>query len=158
MATGYYRNQLELLKDKTTLNVQFTDYAGNKTKSMQVNSESIDTLIFFLKGEKRRINEEILATEKELMTSVLFKRDGTEVCAIMPYEISDRQGNMTCYAHVGQHSACSPDYVNGLKNATESEYAALKLELETVGYKINVIKKVVYDKYIKAYAKLLKCE
>ena len=158
MATDYYRNQLQLLKDKTTLNVQFTDYAGNKTKSMQVNSESIDTLIFFLKGEKKRINEELMATEKELKTSVLFKREGAEICAIMPYELADRQGNMTSYAHIGQHSACSPDYANGLKNATASEYAALKLELETAGYKIKVIKKVVYVKYIKAYAKLLKCE
>lgn len=158
MATDYYHNQLDLLKDKTTLNVQFTDYAGNKTKSMQVNSESIDAFIYFLKREKRRINDEILATEKELMTSVLFKVEGSEVCAVMPYEIFDRQGNMTNYAHVGQHSACSPDYVNKLKNATESEYAVLKSELETAGYKINVIKRITYDKYVKAYAKLLKFE
>jgi hypothetical protein len=154
--SNYYSAQLALLKDKTTLSVQFTDYAGNKTKVMQVNSESVDNLIFFLKGERRRISEEISATEKELMTSIIFKKEGTEVCAVMPYEIADRQGNVTSYAHVGQHSACSLDYVNKLKNAKEEEYATLKSELESAGYKINVIKKIVYGKYVNAYAKVLK--
>jgi hypothetical protein len=159
MATNYYHNQLELLKDKTTLNVQFTDYAGNKTKSMGVNGESIDTLINFLKGEKTRINKQILLNEKELMTEVLFKRDGSEIFAVMPYDICDRQGNMTTYAHVGQHSSCRPDYVKRCKNANKSEYAELKKELESIGYKLNVIKKISREKYIekciKAYPNIL---
>jgi hypothetical protein len=126
MATNYYHNQLELLKDKTTLNVQFTDYLGNKTKSI---------------------------VEKELMTEVLFKRDGSEIFAVMPYDICDRQGNMTMYAHIGQHSSCSPDYVKRCKNANKSEYAELKKELETIGYKLNVIKKISREKYIEKYIK-----
>jgi hypothetical protein len=126
MATNYYHNQLELLKDKTILNVQFTDYLGNKTKSID---------------------------EKELMTEVLFKRDGSEIFAVMPYDICDRQGNMTMYAHIGQHSNCSPDYVKKCKNANKSEYAELKKELETIGYKLNVIKKISREKYIEKYIK-----
>lgn len=159
MSTTYYADQLtNRLKNKTTLKVKFLDYDGNGTNWMDVNSESIDTLINFLKGEKRRINEEIAATEKELTTEVIFKKEGTEVTAVMPYEIFDRLGNMTNYAHVGQHSACSPEYVKKLRNATEEEYTKLKSELEAAGYKIKVIKKVEYGKYIQAYTKVLRNE
>jgi hypothetical protein len=159
MSTTYYHDQLtNRLNNKTTLKVQFTDYDGNKTNCLDVNSESIDTLIHFLKGEKRRINEEIAATEKELTTEVIFKKEGTEVTAVMPYTIHDRLGNMTNYAHVGHHSACSPEYVKKLRNATEEEYTKLKSELEAAGYKIKVIKKIEYGKYIQALAKELRNE
>ena len=45
----------------------------------------------------------------------------------------------TCYAHVGQHSACHIDYAKESRKATEQEYNALKTELESIGYNLQII-------------------
>lgn len=45
---------------------------------------------------------------------------------------------MTCYAHVGQHSACTPEYIAELTEATPEQYADLKAELESIGYKLKM--------------------
>ena len=80
-----------------------------------------------------------------------FKGDfADQVTAVFPYQIEDHL-NTLCYSHVGQHSACHIDYVHGSKPATESEYQALKQELESIGYELNIIKKRNHKKYLKAY-------
>ena len=155
MATNYYQDQMLRLTDKTTVTVHFSDYSGNATKYMQLNTESIDVFINFLQAEKKRMQKEIKATEEEFKTVVVFKKEGTEVCAFMPYEISDRQGNITCYAHVGQHSAASLKYAKKLPNATPEEYEALKKELEAAGYTFKLIRSINTEKYIKAYKAML---
>lgn len=45
----------------------------------------------------------------------------------------------TCYAHIGQHSECSPEYVANLTKATPAQYAELKQELESIGYNLQII-------------------
>lgn len=45
----------------------------------------------------------------------------------------------TCYAHIGQHSECSPEYVANLEKATPEQYADLKDELESIGYNLEII-------------------
>jgi hypothetical protein len=60
-------------------------------------------------------------------------KDG-EVLAYFPDMEGDSKGNKTCYAHIGQHSACSPDYVKGLKKAAPGEYIPLLKELIGQGY------------------------
>lgn len=147
---NYYESELNKLTDKQTLTIQLSDYSGNKTKYMNVNSESVDVLIKFLQGEKKRFNKEIKETEEALKTDVVFKLEGDNVVAVMPYEISDPHGNMTSYARVGQHSACSPEYVKRLKNATEAEYTELKKEMEAAGYTFRVLKRISYGKYLDA--------
>lgn len=43
------------------------------------------------------------------------------------------------YSHIGQHSACSIDYVKGCRPATLIEYEPLKKELESIGYNLNIL-------------------
>ena len=43
------------------------------------------------------------------------------------------------YAHIGQHSACSIAYANESKKAIESQYRELKLELESIGYDLELL-------------------
>lgn len=52
---NYYEKQLERLTDKQTVTIKLTDYSGNSTNYMNLNPESIDTLIAFLKAEKKSI-------------------------------------------------------------------------------------------------------
>ncbi len=50
---------------------------------------------------------------------------------------------MTCYAQIGQHGACSWDWVRSkTRAATPAEYADLKRELESppFGYRLRVFK------------------
>lgn len=44
----------------------------------------------------------------------------------------------TCYAHVGQHSSCAPEYAKECRYATEAEYKDLKTELESLGYDLKL--------------------
>jgi hypothetical protein len=52
---------------------------------------------------------------------------------------------MTCYAHVGQHGACSFAWFHGRTHrpASPAEYADLKAELESApyGYRLRVFKR-----------------
>jgi hypothetical protein len=45
----------------------------------------------------------------------------------------------TCYAHIGQHSACHPDYVKECKEANLLQSLDLFNELQSVGYRDLVI-------------------
>jgi hypothetical protein len=45
----------------------------------------------------------------------------------------------SCYAHIGQHSACHIDYAAGCSPATEVQYAALRDELESIGYELEIL-------------------
>jgi hypothetical protein len=70
---------------------------------------------------------------------VVFRKDldGT-VFALFP-EIEGARGMCTSYEHVGQHS--SADYFGCIarsRPALPKEYAALKRELESIGYKLDV--------------------
>ena len=79
----------------------------------------------------------LIDTETTLVT--FYKEEDGDVLAYFPLEVFDRAGNNTSYAHIGQHSACSPDYVKDLPLATEKEYRELKNELEGLGYKLKVV-------------------
>jgi hypothetical protein len=71
-----------------------------------------------------------MTTEK---LSVIFRcdRDGSHVAAVFPtfpsHEPDD--GMRTCYAHVGQHSACSRSWYRTTRAAQPTEYADLLAEL-----------------------------
>ena len=73
-------------------------------------------------------------------TTVLFYKDAYGVFAIFPDDIADDKGNLTTYAHIGQHSAICPEYVNITKceEATKEEYQDLKEELESIGYNLEI--------------------
>ncbi len=63
------------------------------------------------------------------------------IFAFFPEEKYSNDKNLfTCYAHVGQHSACHIDYAKECKKAKKSEYLPLMQELESIGYKLQIIK------------------
>lgn len=65
------------------------------------------------------------------------------VFAFFPEEAYNEDVNLrSCYAHVGQHSACHVDYASGCKLASKVRYAPLKAELEGLGYVLEVLTEV----------------
>lgn len=73
-------------------------------------------------------------------TPVIFRierRKGGDVTAVFPCEPHNMSGrDMTCYAHVGQHGACSFGWFaqGAHRLAKPAEYAELKRELESAPY------------------------
>lgn len=67
---------------------------------------------------------------------VVFRADRTKelhVTAVFPTEPHDVRGlTMTCYAHVGQHGACSMDWYRRTRAAKPEEYADLLRELRGI--------------------------
>lgn len=74
------------------------------------------------------------------MDKVIFRTDEYGVTAYFPDLPHDREGKFcTCYAHVGQHSGADLKHCLATsKEATPEEYAALKNELENIGYRLDV--------------------
>ena len=68
------------------------------------------------------------------MTPVIFRRFDGEVIAVFPATSWDRAGNMTCYAHVGQHGACSLEWYRDTVPASLEESMELRAELVQQGY------------------------
>lgn len=65
---------------------------------------------------------------------IFFKENDGEVFAYFPNLTADQRGNMTCYSHTGQHSACSKEYLIGRELATPEEFTPLLNELKDQGY------------------------
>lgn len=71
----------------------------------------------------------------------LKEKDGS-IMAYFP-NIDEGNGQKMCYAHIGQHSACSPEYAKECTPANEKEYSDLQDELVSVGYtKLSIAKKI----------------
>jgi len=68
------------------------------------------------------------------MTRVKFYIIKGEVLAYFPDIDGENKGNKTCYAHIGQHSACHPDYLKKGRLAHPDEYNDLLNELRGQGY------------------------
>lgn len=71
-----------------------------------------------------------------MTTPVIYRKSEGETVAIFPREPYDNHsGLITCYAHVGQHSACSWDWVlEDTTEPTEEDIAKLHSELTDRGY------------------------
>lgn len=70
----------------------------------------------------------------------LIEKEGEDVFAYFPNERFDRAGiNRSCYAHIGQHSACAPEYAEACKEAGPEQFEDLKQELESIGYELEII-------------------
>lgn len=152
---GYHYNE-------TIMNILFNDYVLNSSKYLQKYKQAIP------KKKKRRdksgINQmkksggiEVKDNEKndkktdideniEEKTEVVFlvndnDPDNDDVFAYFPNINHDVRGEFkTSYSHIGQHSACHPDYADESRLATPEEYNDLKNELENqVGYNLEII-------------------
>ena len=79
--------------------------------------------------------------EKAEFVKFLIHKTSGELIAYFPRIVGDNSGNKTCYAHIGQHSACSPLYAKECRYAKKPEYEALYNELvNSVGYVLKVAK------------------
>lgn len=151
---GYHYNE-------TIMNMLFNDYVLNSPKYLQKYKQAIP------KEKKRRdksgINqlkqageemqtrnldskpESTLEENDEEQTKVQFlvnEKDpkNPDLFAYFPEENFDNAGQYkTAYSHVGQHSSASPEYAAESRPATPEEYQDLKAELESLGYKLEVL-------------------
>lgn len=81
------------------------------------------------------------------MTNVKFYIDTDgEILAYFPGLKADNKGNFTSYAHIGQHSACSPYYVAPLRAANKDQYTPLLNELKGQGYNDLKVLNVNFDR------------
>jgi hypothetical protein len=77
-----------------------------------------------------------------MKTKVVFKIMGGVVIALFPELAGDNNPYKTClsYETIGQHGAASTS-LSSLKAATSLQYASLKVELEQLGYDLEIVKK-----------------
>lgn len=80
----------------------------------------------------------------KVFVKFLIHPDG-DLMAYFPYMKADNKGNKTCYAHIGQHSACSPEYAKECRYAGTNEYGDLKTELESIGYELRISKSNLFE-------------
>jgi Rieske Fe-S protein len=84
--------------------------------------------------------------EPEPETPVIFRqdRDGsiTAVFPTLPASVTGYE--MTCYAHVGQHSGCSYEWYRTTRPVKDNEAAKaeLRAELESIGYRLREYKMI----------------
>lgn len=65
----------------------------------------------------------------------LIEKDGEDVFAYLPGENYSEDGSLKiCYAHIGQHSSCDPDYAKECELAKPEQYNDLLQELIGQGY------------------------
>ena len=82
-------------------------------------------------------------------TRVIFKmtpKDGfyeSEVIAFLLDVYGNSLDNIMSYMHIGQHSEASFQFFYKCKLATPEQYADLKTELESIGYKLLIRQRFV---------------
>jgi hypothetical protein len=88
-----------------------------------------------------------MESDKEF-TPVVFRAERSgkfkgDVTAVFPTISNDYAGlQMTCYAHVGQHSGCSWEWYYSTRAAKPEEYKDLLAELVSVGYRPKVCRRI----------------
>jgi excisionase family DNA binding protein len=99
----------------------------------------------FLKGRPRASNP--LPIEDEPITKVVFRKwhgEGGGILALFPEIPADIHGHhCQSYQHVGQHGGA--DYslcIGKTAPAAPGEYADLKEELESIGYRLEVVNRI----------------
>jgi len=88
--------------------------------------------------------------QQNMKTKTIFRKfkDTGEIIALFP-EIPHDVNGFTCssYMHVGQHGASSLGLHDVSKPATPEEYAPLQRELESIGYDLQIIKRIPRNAY-----------
>lgn len=85
---------------------------------------------------------------KQKVIFYLDREDPTQVFAYFPNMVHNGKLK-TSYAHIGQHSTCHPDYVRKCKKARPDQYELLKIELEGIGYVLEIYTPII-DKIVDA--------
>jgi hypothetical protein len=68
----------------------------------------------------------------------LYNEYNDDLFAYFPFEESSI-GYKTAYSHIGQHSACHYKYAEECREATMLEYLDLFNELQSIGYRLELI-------------------
>jgi hypothetical protein len=79
-------------------------------------------------------------------TIVVFRKfkDQGDIVALFPAEVVDLVGHCNSYQHIGQHGAASYRFCMAITQSVKlKEYRALKQELESLGYDLDVRKRYV---------------
>jgi hypothetical protein len=87
---------------------------------------------------------------KEPLTRVIFRIDRKcdECVALFPAIAGTRDPwTCSCYAHVGQHSSATVDYVRASRLAKPAEYRDLAAELRRIGYRLKIVKRFTRKDY-----------
>lgn len=95
------------------------------------------------------------------MTPVIFRADRSgdfkgNVTAVFPTLPADIRGDqMTCYAHIGQHSGCSAEWYQTTRAAKPDEYRDLLKELQAIGYDdLQIVRRISRTMQTKRKARL----
>lgn len=95
-----------------------------------------------------------MSTSDKEPTVVVYRRfpkkEGNDVIALFPYEPgTDDPGTMSSYQHIGQHGSASMHLVYETRPAKleEPDVAALHRELESIGYRLVVRKRIGHDAF-----------
>lgn len=85
-------------------------------------------------------------------TEVIFRKTRLgEIIALFPYIPEFRYSSCMSYMHIGQHGTAYLELINTTKLASSDEYQELFNELEGLGYKLKVLKKMSWRKYSNIY-------
>lgn len=75
----------------------------------------------------------------EAPVPVIFKKERGGIFAAFPTLPGSLDPLTMCsYAHIGQHSSAHESYIAEAKPAHPEEYADLKRELEQIGYRLKI--------------------
>jgi len=72
---------------------------------------------------------------------VIFRVLEDEVIALLPDNLAS-WGYIDSYMHMGQHGEADPGLPGRTRLATEAEYLPLLRELEGIGYKLRICKRL----------------
>ena len=82
---------------------------------------------------------------------VIFRKfKDNQIIALLP-DCKVNFGMIQSYMKLGQHSEASIDIINNTKLANKSEYADLFKELNSIGYNLQVIKRINYNNLSKMW-------
>ena len=83
-------------------------------------------------------------------TDVIFREFKGEILALFPHIVQNYSGDVTCYAHLGQHSSADYKYIiSNSKPINNPNNLNLFSELESRGYNLKIVKRQNYSKYLK---------
>lgn len=118
---------------------------AKKLGGRKFNNKQYGGGIVFQSYNIQDLEKRIIEMMQNLITVRFFMETGNGSGNPTPFAVwSDEDSKpgktLSCYAHVGQHSTCSVEYLEDKKRATPKQYAPLKKELEQRGYVVEVEK------------------
>jgi len=91
----------------------------------------------------KKVAKKVVKKKSPPKDKVVFRMFQGEIIALFPEEEWSR-GSVASYEHVGQHGGANyTAVIKGSRKATPHEYADLKEELTSIGYKLDIKEKYI---------------